>query len=331
MTETSPRRLKGHKATATCCIASRDRPGLVLTTGEEVKSFDVQQASSWKPLENYEYNKDEINQIACNYKSSFLAAADDGGDVKPNFMQFDEWFTSFQKHKRKPNLKCSSCAFVRSVISGGLDSKLVIWDFSKGRPYKIVDFGLHDGNNGGSGGQCFNPAFIHAIVVPDIDMLNKTDKICVIARGDGAVDVINIETELAVIKSISSKIPQKGSQSRSTNKSSKTDAENPDQNGRTRLHLDYSLGGHTASVSCVAFSMFGERGKFIISGGNDKSIKVWDWSRYFDAEQTSSSSDILQSNISLSKKVNWLCTTPTESENLIVCDTTKVVKVYSVS
>ena len=28
------RRLRGHKATATCCIASRDRPGLVATSGE---------------------------------------------------------------------------------------------------------------------------------------------------------------------------------------------------------------------------------------------------------------------------------------------------------
>ncbi|XP_062094389.1 cellulose synthase A catalytic subunit 8 [UDP-forming]-like [Humulus lupulus] len=375
MAETNPRRLKGHKATATCCIASRERPGLVLTTGEdgrvcwfdmrckdvvntmevgseaissicfssgneniiyvssgrEVKSFDVHLASSWTPLESYEYNKDEINQIACNFKSSFLAAADDSGDVKI----IDISQKCLYKTLRAGHTSiCSSVQFLPwrpwEVISGGLDSKLVMWDFSKGRPYKIVDFSLHDGSNGGSGGQCFNPAFIHAIAVPDIDMLNKTEKICVVARGDGAVDVINIETELAVIKSKSSKTSQKGSQSRSTNRSLKN-VENTEQNGRPRLHLDYSLGGHTSAVSCVSFSLFGEKGKFLISGGNDKSIKVWDWSRYFDAEQTSSGSDILQSTISLSKKVNWLCTTPTESENLIVCDTSKVVKVYSVS
>ena len=39
MTEKNPRRLKGHKATATCCVASRDRPGLVLTTGEVFSPF----------------------------------------------------------------------------------------------------------------------------------------------------------------------------------------------------------------------------------------------------------------------------------------------------
>lgn len=30
-----------------------------------------------------------------------------------------------------------------AVITGGLDSKVVMWDFSKGRPYKIVDFGIY--------------------------------------------------------------------------------------------------------------------------------------------------------------------------------------------
>lgn len=46
--------------------------------------------------------------------------------------------------------------------------------------------------------------------------------------------------------------------------------------------------------------MFGEKGRFIISGGNDKSIKVWDWSKSSNA---SSNSDILHSNISLKNKV----------------------------
>ncbi|KAL7175037.1 hypothetical protein ACSBR2_028775 [Camellia fascicularis] len=54
---------------------------------------------------------------------------------------------------------------------------------------------------------------------------------------------------------------------------------------------------------CKAFSMFGEKGKYIISGGNDKLVKVWDWSRYFDATQTSSNSDLLHLSINLSMKV----------------------------
>jgi hypothetical protein len=30
-----------------------------------------------------------------------------------------------------------------AVITGGLDAKLVMWDFSKGRPYKILDFSMY--------------------------------------------------------------------------------------------------------------------------------------------------------------------------------------------
>ncbi|CDO96845.1 unnamed protein product [Coffea canephora] len=371
------RRLKGHKATATCCIASRDRPGLVATAGEdgcvcwfdmrckdvlfvmdvgnhnpisslcfkpgnedlvyvsigsEVKCFDVHMAGSWKPLESYSYNKDEINQIACNSKSSFLAAADDCGDVK---------IIDIRQHCLYKTLRaghssiCSSVQFLSwrpwEVITGGLDSKLVLWDFSKGRPLKVIDFGTPDIADGGNIGQCLNPAFVHSLAVPDSDMVDKLGKICAVARGDGVVDVINIESELAAAKPKTSSKPKKGTKSVSGSSASPAPANPPSLENERKLHLDHSLGGHTAAVSCVTFSMFGEKGKFVISGGNDKSVKLWDWSKSFDVRPGSSSSDLLCSNFSLSRKVNWLCTTPMDSENLVVCDTSRVVKVYSVA
>lgn len=159
--------------------------------------------------------------------------------------------------------------------------------------------------NGSNTAQCFNPAFIHSIAVPDADMLDKSRKICAVARGDGVVDVINIESELATMKSKSSSKARKGSQSTSKDGSSGVHMEILDQNGRNRLHLDYSVDGHIAAVSCVAFSLFGERGKFIISGGNDKSVKVWDCSRYLDAAQPGSNNEVLHHNFNLSRKVGF--------------------------
>lgn len=45
MTDQKPRRLRGHKATATCCVASVDTPGLVATADEVLcfcrKSFEI--------------------------------------------------------------------------------------------------------------------------------------------------------------------------------------------------------------------------------------------------------------------------------------------------
>ena len=83
---------------------------------------------------------------------------------------------------------------------------------------------------------------VHAIAVPEADMLEKSGKICVVARGDGVVDVIDIGSELAAAQSKSSLKAHKGSKSRSKNNAS-TAAETLNQN-RRRLHLDYTLGGH---------------------------------------------------------------------------------------
>ncbi|KOM30894.1 hypothetical protein LR48_Vigan01g044900 [Vigna angularis] len=207
---------------------------------------------------------------------------------------------------------------------------LMLWDFSKGRPYKVVDFATFDVSSSVAG-RCVNPAFVHAIAVPEVDMVDKLDKICAVARGDGAINVINIETEMSSTKSKSSSNSRKGSHSRSKDgsSSSKTEA---DQNEKKRLHLDYTLGGHTAAISSLAFSMFGERGKFLISGGNDKLVKVWNWSLFLEAGLSEDdNNDILHLNIEVPRKVNWLCTTSADTDNLVVCDTSKIVKVYSIA
>lgn len=209
-----------------------------------------------------------------------------------------------------------------------------MWDFSRGRPYKVVDFGMpnvdsHESSCSAS--QCFNPAFVHAIAVPETDMLNGQDKICAVARGDGAVEVIDTTSEMAV-KSTSSSHSRKGSKSRSKDSAARCpNTTTLPQNQGNKLHLDYALGGHTAAVSCVAFSLFGVRGKFIVSGGNDAFVKVWDWSKYLDDGQCSCTGDLLPLSINVSKKVNWLCTTPSDSENIVVCDTSRVLKVYTAS
>ncbi|THU61103.1 hypothetical protein C4D60_Mb07t19750 [Musa balbisiana] len=368
----NPRRLKGHKATATCCVASRLRPGVIASSGEDgciclfdlrckdvlftidvgeepvsslcfkagnedilyassgtkVSCFDIQMASSWKPLETYSYNKDEINQISFSTKSNFLAAADDSGEVKI----IDSCQQSLYRTLR---MICSCVQFVPwkpwTAITGGLDLKLAIWDFSKGRPHNVIDYGMAEPDSNitnGNAGQCFNPAFVHSIAVPEVDMLPGLNKVCAAARGDGVIDVIDLEVELANMKSKSSSIA-KGSQTRSR----KADAQSANTMGqvlRKRTRLDYSLGGHTAGVSCVSFSLFGERGKFLISGGNDASVKLWDWSKCSYPEQASCSTH-LSLTVNMNRKVNWLCTTPTDSENLVVCDTSKILKIYTVA
>uniref|UniRef100_A0A0D9Y4Z4 Uncharacterized protein n=1 Tax=Oryza glumipatula TaxID=40148 RepID=A0A0D9Y4Z4_9ORYZ len=333
-----PRRLRGHrKGAVTCCVTSSSRPGVVASSGEDVLftmeatnqpissmcfkagnedlvyasagnkilSFDVRMGPQAKPLDTYNYNRDEINQIAVSSKG-FLAAADDSGDVKI--------INTIQK-----------CLYKRlreahTTITGGLDSKLAVWDFSKGRTLFSIDYGSPEMQNGSSGGQCFNPPFVHSIAVSEEGILGGSYKVCAVARGDGAVDVVDLEYELAPAKSKG--LPRMADLSLTSKRTDIGDGCGSQRQGK-RIHLDYTVGGHTSSVSCVTFSAFGEKGKFLVSGGNDSSIKLWDWSKGFFSE-TNNSAELV-----LDIKVNWLCTTTTDSDNLIVCDTSKVVKVYN--
>ncbi|RWW01904.1 hypothetical protein GW17_00035029 [Ensete ventricosum] len=272
----NPRRLKGHKAAATCCVASRLRPGVIASSGE-VRSLlgflhlkFPSQAPSWKPLETYSYNKDEINQISFSTKSNFLAAADDSGEVKI----------------------CSCVQFVPWKPWTGINELLKI---RMAEP----DSNITNGN----AGQFFNPAFVHSIAVPEVDMLPGLNKVCAAARGDGVIDVIDLEVELANMKSKSSSIAK-----RSQPRSRKSDAQSANTMGqvlRKRTQLDYSLGGHTAGVSCVSFSLFGERGKFLISGGNDASVKLWDWSKCSYPEHAGCSTH-LSLTVNMNRKVKHL-------------------------
>ena len=99
-------------------------------------------------------------------------------------------------------------------------------------------------------GQCFNPAFVHSVAVPEMDTLAGLNKVCAVARGDGVVDVIEVESE----HDPTSKTFTHHKKSQLRSKDSKKQATNGHLNGQSlgkRMQLDYALGGHTAAVSCV--------------------------------------------------------------------------------
>ncbi|KAL6838795.1 hypothetical protein ACP4OV_031509 [Aristida adscensionis] len=312
------------------CFKPGNEDFVYVSAGNEIFSFDVRMGPQSKPLETYNYNRDEINQIAVSCKG-FLAAADDSGDVKiVNTMQK----CLFKRLREAHSSICSSVQFIPwkpwTAITGGLDSKLAAWDFSKGRKLFSIDYEndgspeLQNGSSSSSAGQCFNPAFVHTVAVSEEGILGGLYKVCAVARGDGAVDVVDLEYELALAKS---KGPSRATSSTMNPKGTGFGDGSSNQSHVKRIHLDYTMGGHNAAVSCVAFSAFGEKGKFLVSGGNDALVKIWDWSKGFSSETNSNGELVL--DIDVKKKVNWLCTTPTDSDNLIVCDTSKVVKVYN--
>lgn len=102
----------------------------------------------------------------------------------------------------------------------------------------------------GSAGQCFNPAFVHSVAVPEMETPGGLNKVCAVARGDGVVDVIEVESECV----LGSKSSTRHKKPQMRSKDGKTQAVNDQalrQSQGSKMHLDYSLGGHSAAVSCV--------------------------------------------------------------------------------
>ena len=102
--------------------------------GNTVTCLDMRMAPSSGKLQKHTFNTDDINQITVNLKSSYLAAADDSGEVKiMDIRQHCLYKTLRSVHT---NI-CSSMQFNPcrpwEVISGGLDSKIVSRTYEKCR------------------------------------------------------------------------------------------------------------------------------------------------------------------------------------------------------
>ncbi|KAG0607602.1 hypothetical protein M758_8G041800 [Ceratodon purpureus] len=311
---------------------------LYAAAGSTVYCLDVRQGPTGSPLQTYSFNVEEINQVALNFKGTYLAAADDSGAVKVIDTRTHKVFKTLQG--AHSNI-CSSVQFHSrrpwEVVTGGLDSKIVKWDFNRGRPLQVVDLAAAAVTcSEGVGGFC-NPPFVHALASIEGDVPGEAGKLLAVARGDGAIDVFDSSLESSSPKQSSQPAVSKRRASTSKDVKRLDDKKNPSQMdalvpGRKR-HLHLGIGGHGSIVNHVTFARFGQRGQFLVSGGNDTFIKVWDWALEdnpsSDIAATSSQNPLVM-NLKHKRKVNWLSTTSSEVENLVVADTSKVLSIYSV-
>ncbi|CAD6341629.1 unnamed protein product [Miscanthus lutarioriparius] len=122
-----------NKPISSICIKPGNEDCVYISAGNEILSFDVRMGTQSKPLETYNYNRDEINLIAVSSKGFLAAAADDSGDVKLFLDKFSYRFAA----------ACNSF---------------------------LGDLG-QNGSSSGSAGQCFNPAFVHSVAVSEEGIL----------------------------------------------------------------------------------------------------------------------------------------------------------------
>ena len=93
-------------------------------------------------LQRYAVNSDEINSLALSPNGTYLAAADDSGEVKILNVRTHEL------HKTLRGSHTNICAAVAfrphqpwEVLSCGLDAQAVRWNFATGRPLRTWQMG----------------------------------------------------------------------------------------------------------------------------------------------------------------------------------------------
>ncbi|OAD74935.1 hypothetical protein PHYBLDRAFT_144287 [Phycomyces blakesleeanus NRRL 1555(-)] len=158
-------------------------PYIYLSSGTKVYTFDLRNTDMIlaEPAREYNFSADEINAIDVNEKNTFLATADDDVDLSTHKIH-----KSFSK---KHNSIAMAVKFRPKkpwqVWSGGLDSKVFQWDFSRGMITETFDMNPSEP----TAAQMFNPPFVYSLAV------SKDGQIIAAGLGDSTVQLISCNTK----------------------------------------------------------------------------------------------------------------------------------------
>ncbi|RUS71474.1 hypothetical protein EGW08_020760 [Elysia chlorotica] len=146
----------------TSVLFSKEKPNLIYASfGEEILGLDSLRLT--EPVFVFKSNQDEVNQIALDPKEEFLAACDDGCEIKIYGLLDRKVFKTLRY--QHTNI-CSTTLFRPNrkweIFSGGLDCRFVHWDFSK--PKCLRQLNMQEIQTAsGDESYMLNPPFIHHI------------------------------------------------------------------------------------------------------------------------------------------------------------------------
>jgi len=129
---------------AAICFFNEQKSKCFVSCGQKIALIDLTATSTSDASPTVEgewtFNEDDVNCLALNPDDSFLAAADDSGEIK--LIQLKPQI-KVHRTLRKHTTICSSVIFrprrSSSILSSGLDSTIVVWeDFSKCRVGQVV-------------------------------------------------------------------------------------------------------------------------------------------------------------------------------------------------
>lgn len=143
------------------CFCGKNPERLYASCGNKIFGYDLRNLSS--TVCEFEFNEEEINQVTIHDRGTYLAACDDSGEVKVVDVQSGRLFKTL---KRKHENISSTVQFRPSrpweIVSGGMDFKVISWDFSSGR--SLQELNVQElGENSQEGAYFVNPPFVHSI------------------------------------------------------------------------------------------------------------------------------------------------------------------------
>ncbi|KAI9208626.1 WD40-repeat-containing domain protein [Polychytrium aggregatum] len=213
-------------------------PGMVLSTP----------SSSFPPA------KEEINSIAISDKEQYVATVDDSGDVLVMDTSFDGNRGRCRRMRRGHDNIAMAVAFrptkTWEVWSGGMDSTMKQWDFSRGTTINEYDMTVAEA---APTPQVVNPPHIHSLAVA------SDGRALASGLGDGSIFVL---AQPAPAIDTKSKGKDKG-----------------DKKKRAPM-ISSRLEGHNWSVSAVDFitnspTATATASQLLVSGGIDGQLKLW--------------------------------------------------------
>ncbi|PSC75076.1 WD repeat-containing 53 [Micractinium conductrix] len=289
---------------------------LFAAAGAAVLQLDLRRGLGGEALcRSFHVNADEVNGLAVGTANGgWLAAGDDAGEVAVISLQQPGGAAAagdaaaaaagtaaagapagrpHYKTLRRGHSNICACVAFRphrpwELLSGGLDSTVVRWDFNRLRP--LHSWSL-SGEATASGGQLFNPPMVHSLAVPQSEERGCC-RLMAVGRGDGCVSLYDADYRPAAGSSSGggggggkkggSKARQRGGggsggggAQRGQGAAAAGAAAAP---GRLAL-LGQEQGGHTAAVNCVSFyaGPGSTGGELLLSAGNDCRLLLWNW------------------------------------------------------
>ncbi|GAB4823087.1 hypothetical protein N2152v2_010133 [Parachlorella kessleri] len=211
----------GDAVTSVCSSPAQEHL-LYASAGQAVLALDLRKSLGKEAIcDTWAVNQDEINHTAVNRQGSWLAAADDSGEVQVINLQEPRdpsGRLAYKTLRRGHSNICSAVCFRPhrpwELLSGGLDSTVLRWDFNRLRAQQSWDF---NAEAAAAGGQMFNPPMVHSVVVPDTDDRSLC-RLMAVARGDGYISVYDVDSKISLPTKLTPKVSSSSSNGKSSRK-----------------------------------------------------------------------------------------------------------------